>query len=481
MTTKKNTRYFINAGIAVAIMIFFRFIPPFGLMTEMGMTMLGIFVGLIWAWITTEGIWPSIVALALVGLSGYVDGGMQSVIISVASNSVVQMLIWLLVYSAILTSSGISVQLAKRMVSLRICKGHPWILTICLYTASLVCSAFGSGFAVVLVCWNLVYSICNAVGFSRHDAWPRMTIIAVVIGCVHGLAWFPFQAAVVGSFGYLSAASGGMIVSYDYLAYILFGFLFFIVASALYFICCRLFLKPDMQLLKDVKFEEEIEPFTTKQKFALGSLVALFLYMVLPSFLPDCLIKSILNQIGMAGFILLIIAVCIFVRDSSGTPLFAFQDLAKEGMLWDMIFMIGTAVYMGTLLSAEGSGFNATLLSVVSLTFEGVNPIVFCAIVIVVTSILTNVSSNAVTSAIMVPATYPLAVTLGISPVAVMTLIVHATEMGLMLPCSSPNGALLYGNQKWLSPRDIAIQSLIAVITTAIALIICTPLCLYML
>ena len=121
VTGRVNLRYLVNSVIAVAIMAFFRFIPPFGSLTPLGMTLLGIFIGLIYAWICVDMVWPSVLGLAMVGFTSYAEGGVASVFTAVISNDVVQMLLWLLVFAAILTTSGISDQLAKRLVGGRNC------------------------------------------------------------------------------------------------------------------------------------------------------------------------------------------------------------------------------------------------------------------------------------------------------------------------------------------------------------------------
>lgn len=468
-----NGAYFVNSAISVAIMALFRLIPPLSVMTPSGMALLGIFIGLVWAWVTVDMIWPSILALTLVGACGLADGGVPGVLTAIAGNGVVQMLVCLLAFSAILTTSGISEQLARRLVGLRICQGHPWVLTICIYLASLICSALGSGFAVVLVCWDLVYGIAREVGYGRHDAWPRMAIIAVVIGSVHGLAGMPFQAAVVGAFGYLAAASGASVVSYDYLAFILFACVFFTVASTLYFLACRVILRPDLSKLREARPRAATEPFTARQRLALGLLAALFLYMIVPSLMPTGPVGEFLQGVGLTPFVLVLIGVAVMARGRDGQRLFDFGELAHAGLQWPMIFMVSTAVFMGISLSAEGTGFTETMVDLFSPLLAGTSVFAFCAMVVIVASVMTNVLSNAVTSAVVIPVMYPFAVALGINPIVPTVLVIHATEMGLLLPCSSPNGALLYGNQAWLDTRDVVGQSLVAIVTTAIALIIC--------
>ena len=39
----KTVRYYILSAIGIAIMLFFRFLPPMGTVTELGMNVLGIF------------------------------------------------------------------------------------------------------------------------------------------------------------------------------------------------------------------------------------------------------------------------------------------------------------------------------------------------------------------------------------------------------------------------------------------------------
>ena len=473
VTGRVNLRYLVNSVIAVAIMAFFRFIPPFGSLTPLGMTLLGIFIGLIYAWICVDMVWPSVLGLAMVGFTSYAEGGVASVFTAVISNDVVQMLLWLLVFAAILTTSGISDQLAKRLVGSKLCKGRPWVLSVFIYLAALICSSFGSGFAVVLVCWSFVYSISKEVGYTKKDKWPRMMIVGVVIGCVLGLAGMPFQPAVVGAFGYLFAASGGTIQSFNYLEYIAFACLFFSVSSVLYFLLCRFIVNPDMSKLKKVVNVVAREPFDARQRIAIASLLLLFAFMVVPSLLPEGAAKGFLDNVGMTAFVLALAAGVSALRDGGGKPYFDFSLLCKEGIFWPMIFMIATAVYMGIALSSAGTGFNETVLAVFSPLLANSNPFLFCLMVSLIALVLTNFLSNAVTSAITVPVVYPFAVALGINPIVPVVLIIYATEMGLLLPCSSPSAAMLYGNETWLTAKDIVQQGSIGILAAALALLVC--------
>ena len=57
--TKKSNKKLIQAVIIIALMLGFRFIPPIGPLTPVGMEVLGIFFGCIFGWAFGEQIWPS--------------------------------------------------------------------------------------------------------------------------------------------------------------------------------------------------------------------------------------------------------------------------------------------------------------------------------------------------------------------------------------------------------------------------------------
>ena len=68
---KKNTAYYINSVISVAIMLFFGFIPsPVDTISSLGMRVLGIFIGLIYGWIFVDLVWPSFLSFVILGFSG---------------------------------------------------------------------------------------------------------------------------------------------------------------------------------------------------------------------------------------------------------------------------------------------------------------------------------------------------------------------------------------------------------------------------
>lgn len=263
-----NRKYYLHSIVSVGLMVVVRFIPPFGGLTTLGMEILGIFLGALWGWINIDMIWPSVLALTFLGFSAYTEGGVAAVVTSAFSNSTVQLILWLFLISATLTTTGISTQLANRLVSWRVTRGHPWVLSMMIILACYLCSMFASGFPAIFLCWSFVYSICEKLHIPRNSKWPNMMIVGIVFSSCVGGALMPFKQGTVATFGYLNAASGGVYTN-NFVKYAVFGLVYGAAIMAVYFLCCRFCVRPDMSVFTQEIAIGEKKPFDRKQRVAL--------------------------------------------------------------------------------------------------------------------------------------------------------------------------------------------------------------------
>lgn len=466
---KLNRNYLLHSVIAIAIMVFFRYIPPFGQMTSLGMELLGIFLGALWGWIKCDMIWPSVLAFIFLGFSDYISDA-STAIANMFGNQLVQLIIWLFIFAAILTVSGISEQIAKRLIASKFTKGRPWVLSIIIFLACYVASALGAAFAVILICWEFIFMISKQVGYTKDDKWPRMMIVGVVFISTIGVVILPFMFSAVSTFSYLSAASGGLYGTYNYLNYLIFSLLFSFAIMAIYMLINIFIIRPPLEKLKEASIDTgDIPPFNTKQKIAVLALVALILVTVLPSILPEG-IKAFMNTIGTPTLVLSICAIITIPRDKTGKPYYTFQELASKGMYWNTIFLVITALTMGTALANAETGFNATFIQWFMPVMSNTSPYIFTLLVCIATLILTNLINNIIAGAVMVPLMYAFANTIGANPVVITVFIVFCSGMGILLPSSSPFGALLIGNKDWVDTKDIFVYTMAGLAATILAI-----------
>ena len=466
----KAKKYYLHSAISILFMVLVRFLPPFGAMTPMGMTILGIFAGALYGWITCDMIWPSILALTMLGFTEYVANS-AAAFTSAISNPSVQTILWLLVFSALLTVTGISKWLVAKLVNSKLCKGHPWRLSIVICLAVWLCASLGAGFAAILLCWQLVYSICEQVGYTKQDKWPKMMVCASIFFNALGAQLLPFQGGVVANYSFLAKASNDLYTSYDYLSYLLLSLTVSITTTIVYFLLMRFVIRPDMGKLAQGIQVEKAEKLTQRQKLALGAMIALVVLTILPSCLPAGGAKKFFNTFGTTTVILLVVAVVTALRDKDGKPYFTFKELANNGIAWPLLFMVATATVMGGALSSADSGFTATLTNLFGPILSNASAYGCAVIIAAVTLALTNVINNTVAAAIMVPVMYPFATTLGINPLMMTAMICFCANCGLLLPCASPAGAMLHGNKEWVSTKDAEIFSLLGIAALLITVI----------
>ena len=65
------TSYLIHSFICVVLMLSGWLLPPIASITPLGMKVLGIFIGSVYAWCLIEFVWPSLLAMMMLGVSGY--------------------------------------------------------------------------------------------------------------------------------------------------------------------------------------------------------------------------------------------------------------------------------------------------------------------------------------------------------------------------------------------------------------------------
>ena len=427
---------------------------------------MGIFIGALWGWITCDMIWPSILALSMLGFTGYAEGvtNVQAVLTQAISNGSVQLILWLLVFSALLTTTGISEWCVKKLVNSKLCKGHPWRLSFIICLATWICAAFGAGFAAILICWQLVYTISEQVGYTKADKWPKMMVCSVIFFNALGAMALPFQGGVVGCFGYLANQMGEGYKGYSYIHYLIFSLVFCACVMAFYFLFCKFFLRPDMQHLQQSIDVGEVGKLNTRQIMAVWALVAMMVLMIVPSCLPMGAVKTFFNTLGTTACVLLIVGFVTFLRDKNGKPYFTFKELANGGILWPMLFMVATAITVGGALAIPATGFTATITSAFAPVLNHASPYVCAALIAIATMLLTNVINNSVASAIMVPVMYPFANSLGINPLMMTTIICFCANCGLLLPCASPAGAMMHGNKEWVSTKEVEKHALLGIL-----------------
>lgn len=467
---EKPKRYYVNVALILMFMLGFGFLPPFGPVTELGMKILGLFIGCIYAWTVGETVWPSVLALILLGMYG--DGNVTATLSSAYGNQTLLMVVFSMLFCFAVSESGLLTVVAKKMLSLKFAERSQWALAGTFFaTASIAGALTINAVPVVILLWAVFYDVCEELGLKPYDKYVTIVMVGIVI-CAYAGSMIPTYAglAIIG-FGIYSAVSGGATV--PALQYILTTLAINVVLVALLTFAFKL-IGPKIDYCPGdcLHFTKEELTFTTRHKLALLAALALCALMLLPSLLgTDNFLGQMLTKLGTLGSLALVpmvLMVCTYKKRS-------FLDMSEgmsKGVPWNLYFLLATALTISGAIVGKGTGISELLDMMMAPLLSGRSPIAIAAILVALSCVITNCINNVVTITILTPIAYSYMTAAGGEPLVIIALMTFICLQGVVMPAGSVCGAMLHGNVEWLKPGMIykyaTFGELVVIITTII-------------
>lgn len=177
---------------------------------------------------------------------------------------------------------------------------------------------------------------------------------------------------------------------------------------------------------------------------------------ILPSFLPaELTITKLLSNLGFTGTFAVIIVILSLIGDGEGGKMFDFGLCLKSGIPYGMVVLVAAALQVSSKLTDASTGIPDMLSTLLMPITTLSSPFVSMAIVMVIGLALTNVINNIVSITIMVPIGMTLLQNIEYSPQVMVTLFSLELIQGLITPSSSMAGAMLHGNDEWISSKSV--------------------------
>lgn len=261
---------------------------------------------------------------------------------------------------------------------------------------------------------------------------------------------------------FLSAFSRTMNEPTSYFAFMASVIPFTILCILEYIIVLRFIIRLDVSLLanfdpRELLHGEEIT-FTKKQIVTGITFLVLIIGLIIPGVCPKTwFIVKWLNALSNVGWALLMIVVMLWI-EVGGEPIFDFARAAKEGVKWDVIFFFGMIMYVPNLLTNEATGISPWIMSLISPIISSHGPWMFCCVLLIIGVLVTNIFNNTITGLLLMQIIVVFSDTLsaaGISPWAVLTVLLIAVNMAFWTPIACPTVALLYGNNAYVRKGDV--------------------------
>ena len=405
---------------------------------------------MIWGWTIGETIWPSLLGLVLLG---FCEGNTVMGILNTAfANTTLQQVLFSLLFCYGITRCGLLELTAKFILSRKFAQKGPYWLCFAFWLAAAVAGAITTNsLPVTILLWSIFYPIANELKLARKSPYVAIMLIGICVFSYTGAVCVPYCAFTNICLGVLYAIDGSL--KMNYAAYctlmivlnvvllpVMVGFFKFIVRP-----------KVDYHIVNDLIKAEELQ-MNKMQKIMAVYIVILCAMMILPNVLPDSwAITAVLSNLGVNGSFILIMVAMTLTYAANGENLMDFAEGMIKGVPWGLYFLLLAALTISSFIASDATGIATLLVNVVKPLLAGRSAFVFMVLMIFIGCIITNCINNVVTITLLVPISMTFLAVNGGNPLLMAALFAIILLQGVVLPAGSVLGALLHGNDEWLT------------------------------
>lgn len=425
-TAKVKKSVWVHTIIILFLYFGFKFLPPVLSLTQQGMAVIGIFIGLIYGLSTVNGIWPSLLAIFAVPFNG----------VATLPETL---------------ASGLGNDSNFLM---------------------LLIGSLGATFGLIIIFWSIITTVCKETGMKPYDKWPTLMIFGVCLAALFTSSMWMFRGNPL----FLSQAWTKIAgISINMFTYTLFNFILATISIIVFVLVCKYIFRVDVSAIQNIDVEfirkEASSGMTSKQKFILFCFIGTIVTILSVGFLPKTWpITIALSSIGNSGCVALWMAL-LFIVHFDGKPVLDFKA-ASRGIMWEVWFLSGAVLSVAGLMSAESTGIQKSLMTIVGPILTSQGTMIFTILVVVIAIVLTNFVANTVVGLLFVPIIFSCATQLGIDGTPVVCLMLVAIHLAIITPGGSPFAAMLFGNSAWVHPKDVYRYGTISIAIIAVIMLI---------
>ncbi len=454
--------YWLHLAIGMFFMFVFPRLTPFEPVTEVGMAVMGVFIGMVYLWSTMDSIWPSMLGLLLVGISGYVPelqgyAAVKDLFLNAFGTETVLVCMFGLILFAGVEYVGCTKYMARFFMSLKILEGRPYVFLFIFFLCSYVIAGLTNPLAAMLILWPIALEILENFGYKKGDKIFYTIICGVYLASTLGQPMLPFKGAqymIVSTFEKISG------LTVNFASFILFNWIMSIILLVCFLAIIRFLIRPDVEAFKKIKVADltkEQLPKMNPQQIAFFLMIIIYIAaMLLPNLLPKSIpFIALLSQIGLLGINVLCIVVLMIIP-YKGKPMMDFRGIAKKSFSWDVFFLVAAAVYVCNAMTAESTGIKPFLVQLLQPLLGGKPELVFVFFLLAFAIITTNFANNAGMAVVLMPVVMAFA---DQYPSVELTVICMSICMmvfvALLTPAASPYCGILHARKDLVEYKEI--------------------------
>lgn len=459
---KVHWTYWLHLAIGFGFMFIFPQLSPIEPITEVGMYVLGAFIGMVYLWSAVDSIWPSLVGLMVIAMSGFIPeqtgyAAVKTLFMNAfGAETVLTVMLGMFLFAAV-EFVGCTPYISHFFMTRKVLEGRPFVFAYILFLCSAFISGLTQALASLLILWPIAIDVCQQFGYKKGDKIFYVLICGIYLGATLGQPMLPFKGA---SYVVVSAFVKNFEMPVNYVAFIAYNIIMTIILLAVFVAFVKFVIKPDVQGFKNLKVEdimkEKLPKMNFQQQMVFAIIVIFIIAMLLPSFLSkDLALVKFLNSIGLTGVLITCLTVLMIIP-YKGKPLLDFRGVAKKSFSWDVFFLVAAAMYGCSALTNASTGIKPFLVQFLQPILGGHSDIVFIAIIFAFAIITTNFANNAGMATVILPIVlaftdqYP-----GVDPTVLCMSVCMLVFVAVLTPAASPYCGMLHARKDLVSFKEI--------------------------
>ena len=442
-TVHKKVNFSILNYILVLFFMFgFRFLPPFGGLNEISMQVIGVFVGVIYGWITLSIGWPSILGLVAFGLTDYVS--MSDLLVSAFASQTVVMIMGLLLLAAFIQQAGLTTIIVDFLLSRKSAKGRPYVVLFYFLLAGFIAAILSQPLAVLVIFLELFLEIMKKTDIKPHSRAVPTFFVGSAFAIVIGDISLPFKGCAILGIGAYSSITGENL---DFLRYTLFMMPMCLLTIVAYVLFCKFILRINLSGLEDyVHDTSKSATITLRQKVSLVGVILAMAMLLVPSILPDSwAITPIITGLGLGGLTIFLVAILMMIK-VEGKPLMDLGEIASQ-YPWNVYFVIVVLLPLADALSSDAVGLKQLLSAGATSLLSGLPGVLTIFLVVLISAVVTNFANNMVVCSVFVTIICFMGDALPFSTAVMSCLVILATNLSMFFPAANPMNAIIFSQK----------------------------------
>ena len=421
---KKKRNEYIHIAIMLVITFGVGFLPPFGQITEIGMKVLGCFLGIVYGWIFIDLLWVSFFGFAVLTMTGYANANV--VLGSGFGNATFLMVLLGAAFAEALNQVGVTEGIAYWLLSKKIFVGKPWLLITALCGCAFLMSMANGGIAAIFLLWTIAIKIGELSGYKSGSRLLNMLIAFIV---------------------YIAMTAPNIVLKIDASRYT--------TTEAL----CEEYAQYKMN-----KY----------QKAGLILIVFYFLVLMLPQIIPTLPGAAFCNNLGVIGWSILYMTIFVMWKDENGKAIIQLGDCFRK-LPWEMLMLLAVTYPLADAMESADIGSTATITSTLTPILMKMDVTLLMIAAMILLAIVTQFMHNIVMGAIFLPMIPPIVAQMGGNPYTCFFLMYLALMCAYVTPAGSMMAGMVFGHE-YMERKDAYIFGIVFLVVTIVIAICMIPL-----